>query len=236
MSSSAAWKAVELMAAADELMVCANCGIAQVDDIKLEECDGCDLVKYCSIECRGNHREQHKEECKRRKAELHDKELFLEPNGSYLGECPICFLPLSLNPQKSTFYSCCCKSVCNGCVYADFISSGNNNCLFCREPAVNGEEENYKRVMKRVKVNDPVARCYMGRRRYDEGDYDEAVEYYKKAAELGDARVHYQLGCVYYMGHGVEKDMEKDVDNQLPSSVRRRKFIIGRRLPVGGLQ
>ena len=65
--------------------------------------------------------------------------------------------------------------------------------------------------MKRVKVNDPAAVSYMGRRRYDEGDYDKAVEYYNKAAELGDARAHYQLGCVYYMGHGVEKDKEKEV-------------------------
>ena len=50
MSSGTAGAAVTVVndAAADELMVCANCGIAQVDDIKLEECDGCDLVKYCS--------------------------------------------------------------------------------------------------------------------------------------------------------------------------------------------
>ena len=34
---------------------CANCGIAQVDDIKLKICDGgCDLVKYCSDRCQGN--------------------------------------------------------------------------------------------------------------------------------------------------------------------------------------
>ena len=39
--------------------VCANCGIAGVDNIKLEDCDGCDLVKYCSDGCRELHREQH---------------------------------------------------------------------------------------------------------------------------------------------------------------------------------
>ena len=37
--------------------VCANCGIAAVDDIKLEECTDCDLVKYCSDKCREDHRE-----------------------------------------------------------------------------------------------------------------------------------------------------------------------------------
>ena len=59
--------------AADE--VCASCGIAEVDDVKLKLCDGgCDLVKYCTDKCQENHREQHKGECKRRKAELHDKD------------------------------------------------------------------------------------------------------------------------------------------------------------------
>ena len=49
--------------------VCACCGIAPVDDIKLKLCDGgCDLVKYCSDVCQENHREQHEEECKGRKA------------------------------------------------------------------------------------------------------------------------------------------------------------------------
>jgi hypothetical protein len=79
MSSGAAWAAVEAEAAADKLMLCANCGIAQVDDIKLEECDGCDLVKYCSDKCSEEHQEQHEEECKKRKAELHDRKLFTQP-------------------------------------------------------------------------------------------------------------------------------------------------------------
>ena len=68
--------------------VCACCGIAKVDDIKLNICDGgCDFVKYCSDDCQGNHREQHDEECKKRKAELHDKQLFTQPDSNYLGEC-----------------------------------------------------------------------------------------------------------------------------------------------------
>ena len=45
--------------AAEADVCCANCGIAGVDDIKLEECNDCDLVKYCSDKCREEHREQH---------------------------------------------------------------------------------------------------------------------------------------------------------------------------------
>jgi len=75
--------------------VCANCGIAGVDDIRLEECDACDLVKYCSDDCREEHREQHHEECKRRADKLHDKRLFTQPDGTHKGECPICFFDAS---------------------------------------------------------------------------------------------------------------------------------------------
>ena len=190
---------------------CANCGIAGVDDIKLEECDDCDLVKYCSDKCQNNDREQHEEECKKRRAELHERELFEQPEESHLGECPICFLPMSLDPNKLTFCSGCCKLVCMGCVYADMISSGNTNCPFCREPAVDDEEENYKRVMERVKVNDPAALQQMGGRHCLDGDYDTAVEYLKKAAELGDMDAHYRLATMYYDGRGVEEDEEKAV-------------------------
>ena len=191
---------------------CACCGIAQVDDIKLKLCDGgCDLVKYCSDNCRENHREQHEEECQKRKAELHEKDLFEQPDGSHLGECQICFLPLSLDIKKSSFYSCCCKLMCDGCSYANFKSSGKFNCPFCREPVVNGKEENRKRVMERVKANDPAALRYMGGRLFDAGDYDGAIEYMKKAAELGNMDAHYSLGCMCCEGEGVEKDDEKKV-------------------------
>ena len=72
--------------------VCACCGVAAVDDVKLKICDdGCNLVKYCSGKCHENHREQHEKECTERKTELHDKELFTQPHSSHIGECPICF-------------------------------------------------------------------------------------------------------------------------------------------------
>ena len=212
MSSGAVDAAEAAVEAEKEVEVCcANCGIAQVDDIKLKICDDCDLVKYCSDVCREEHREQHDDACKKRKAELRDKELFQQPEETHLGECPLCFLPLSLDIRKNTFYSCCCKEACKGCDYADYKSSGNTNCPFCREPAVNGEEENVKRVMERVKVNDPNALNHMGKGRYNEGNYDTAFEYFTKAAELGDAASHFDLGDMYYIGRGVEEDEEKGV-------------------------
>jgi hypothetical protein len=64
---------VEEEEAETEEHVCANCGIAEVDEIKLEDCGcgGCDIVKYCGEWCRVVHREQHDEECKKRQADLH---------------------------------------------------------------------------------------------------------------------------------------------------------------------
>ena len=196
--------------------VCANCGIAGVDDIKLEEdCDGCDLVKYCSNDCQENHRGQHEEECKKRKAELRDRDLFEQPDENYLGECPLCFLPMSLDPRKSTLMSCCCKVICAGCSYANKnreIEAGlEQRCAFCREPLPKSEEDVLKRLTKRIKKNDPDAMREMGKNHHDEGDYDGALEYFTKAAELGDALAHHYLSVMYYRGEGVEKDEEKKV-------------------------
>jgi tetratricopeptide (TPR) repeat protein len=222
MSSSAVGAAIEEVEAEKEaeVMVCANCGIAQVDDIKLEMlCDGCQSVRYCSDICQENHREQHEEECKQRKAELHDKELFEQPEESCYGECPLCFFPLSLDEDKSSLSSCCCKLMCKGCEYAHHIQYGSDTCPFCREPAVNGEEENRKRLMERVKVNDPNALQQMGGRHYFEGDYETAFEYLKKAAELGDAAAHHNLGNMYRNGEGVEKDEEKAIHHHEKAAI-----------------
>ena len=195
---------------------CASCGIAEVDDIKLKICDGgCDLVKYCSDDCQENHREHHEEECNKRKAELHDKHLLTQPDSSFMGECPICCLPLSLDVSKSTLMTCCCKFICDGCNYANKkreVEQGlEQRCVYCREPLSESQEESDKRTMKRIKKNDPVAMCYMGKRHHGEGDYGKALQYYTKAAEFGDADSLCCLGMLYYNGDGVEKDEKTGV-------------------------
>ena len=30
-----------------DILCCASCGIAEVDDIKLKDCDACKLIRYC---------------------------------------------------------------------------------------------------------------------------------------------------------------------------------------------
>jgi hypothetical protein len=202
--------------AAVDMMCCANCGISAIDEIKLKDCDGgCDLVKYCNDDCQENHREQHEEECKKRLIQIRDKQLFTQPDESYMGECPICFLPLSLDESKSAFMSCCCQTICKGCNIAnqkrEYEAGLEQRCAFCREPLPETKEEHHRRVMKRVKKNCPVALRYMGNKRYQEGDYKSAFEYWTKAGELGDASAHHNLSITYRKGQFVEKDAEKEI-------------------------
>jgi tetratricopeptide (TPR) repeat protein len=197
---------------ADE--VCASCGVAAIDDVKLKDCDaGCDLVKYCSDVCQRNNREQHDGECKKRLAEIRERDLFEQPDGSHLGECPICCLPLPLQNSKYAMMSCCSKLVCNGCNYAnsrrEYEAGLERRCAFCREPAPKSQEAADKRLIKRVKKNDPIAMCRMGQVRKEEGDYETALNYLTKAAELGDMVAHNALSHIYCDGDGVEKDKGK---------------------------
>eukprot|EP00984_Skeletonema_dohrnii_P015126 scaffold6484_cov114-Skeletonema_dohrnii-CCMP3373.AAC.3 len=200
--------------AANMMMFCASCGTAEVDDIKLKTCTACKSVRYCSIACQREHRPQHKRACKKRAAELHDEILFKQPESSYLGDCPICFLPMSLDPEKSIMMTCCSKLICHGCVHSYelriFQAKLGRTCPFCRHPAPKSEEEEIKNVMKRVKANDPVAMVQMSLRRKEAGDYVTAFRYLSKAAELGDAGAHFELS-IFYEGQCVEKDVKKEL-------------------------
>ena len=202
--------------AAAEDMCCASCGVSAIDDIKLKDCDGgCDLMKYCSDNCQEIHGEQHEEECEKRSAEIRDRDLFTIPNENHHGECPICCLPLPLDPKKSTLMSCCSQLICNGCDYANQnreIQAGlKQRCAFCREELPETREELIKLTLKRVKKNDPVAMRGMGRQCIDEGDYETAFKHFKKAARLGDVVAHCNLSVMYRDEEGVEKSKEKEM-------------------------
>lgn len=191
---------------------CANCGIAEVDDVVLEECDACKLARYCSDKCREEHREKHDEECKKR----HDEILFMQPAGSSYGDCSICLLPLPLDLTKSLLKTCCGKDICFGCDYAHLKREKEqgrypHRCPFCRTPP-GTKEENHKSLMKRVEAGDLLTMCHYANVIYKKGDHDRAIEYWKKAVDLGDyVEAHNQLGARYQEGKGVEKDMEKAV-------------------------
>ena len=206
---------------------CASCGIAEVDDTKLKECDGCDLVRYCSDECQREHRPEHESKCRERAAELRDEILFRQPESSYLGDCPICYLPLPISIDQNftnRVQTCCSKIICGGCTYSnDFCQVRDKTqfkCPFCRHPVPASLEEAEKNKMKRIAANDPLAMSRMGLSRIDEGDYEGALKYLTKAVELGDVSAHYDLAVMYMKGEGVEKDEKKSIYHLEEASVR----------------
>ena len=199
---------------AEEIMqCCASCGVAGSDDIKLMKCTACHLVRYCSVKCQKDHRPRHKKACKKRAAELRDELLFKQPESSHLGDCPICCLPLPLDPQKSFMMACCCKQICDGCDYVNQKRERErrleHKCPFCRKALPKTQEEINEQLMERIEANDPTALSHLGKKKGDEGDYKSEFEYLTKAAGLGDVEAHYELSFLYKNGEGVEKNEKK---------------------------
>ena len=194
--------------------MCVNCGKGEEDSISLKSCTACKMVKYCSRDCQRAHRSQHKKECKKRAAELHDEALFTQPPQKE--DCPICFLRMPTLHTGRRYNSCCGKIICCGCIYAGSKMDGNADqlCPFCRVPAPRSDEEIMERVMKRVEMDDAQAihnkACY-----YQQGrsglpqDYTEALELWHRAGELGNARSYYNIGVAYFIGAGVARDEKK---------------------------
>ena len=208
----------------DAMQRCASCGTAAGDDIKLMICTACYLVKYCSVKCQKDHRSKHKKACKKRAAELRDEILFKQPESSSYGDCPICCLPLPVDPEKSDMLmGCCGKVICNGCDYAnqkrEYEGRHQHKCAFCRNAVPKTDEEFNERLMKRIEANDPIAMRHMGTEKYKKGDYKAAFEYLTKAADLGDADAHYQLSVLYAEGKGVEKNEKKELHHLTEAAI-----------------
>eukprot|EP00985_Skeletonema_marinoi_P020754 scaffold12420_cov137-Skeletonema_marinoi.AAC.1 len=201
---------------------CASCGKSEVDDIKLKKCDDCDLVKYCSDECKEDHFPQHEAKCKERAAELRDEILFRQPESTHLGDCPICFLPHPLDSETSMM-SCCSKLICRGCSHAnqkrEWEARLQQTCPFCRHPLPKTDDEADKNEMRRVEKNDPVAVREIGKKHYQKGDYDTAFEHWTKAAESGDALAHFSLSFLYEKGEGVEKDEKRELFHLVEAAI-----------------
>ena len=195
-----------------EISVCANCGKGEEESGNLKSCTACKMVKYCNRECQIAHRPQHKKECRKRAAELHDEKLFEQPPPRE--ECPICLLPLPFKNYSSTFMTCCGKSICSGCIYAMINSEGGAGlCAFCRTPRASSSEEETKRTKILIDKSNAPATAF----NYLAGDYahdmpqdlQKANELWLKAGELGCSMAYHNLGNSYHDGRGVEVDMKK---------------------------
>ena len=194
---------------------CTNCGKGEERSGDLKACTACKLVSYCNRECQIAHRPEHKKACKKRAAELHNEQLFKEHAPE---ECPICMLPPPIyeNHTGMTFFSCCGKLICSGCIYAMRETGGKNMklCPFCKTPRANSNEEEVERTKKLMKTGNAQA-FYMLAGHYARGthglpqDSAKANELCQKAGELGCAKAYFNLGNTYYNGHGVEVNEKK---------------------------
>ena len=200
------------------MSLCANCGKGEEASINLKSCAACMLVKYCSRDCQAAHRPQHKKECKRRAAELHDEKLFEQPPPE--DDCPICMIRLPMLETGRTYMACCGKIICNGCMYAvqsRITKEEHDVCPFCRSRPPTSDEEMIKRYKKRMVLDDAAAIYNMGNY-YSEGqcglsqNKDKAFELWHRAGELGSigsALAYQNLSCVYGFGRGVDADEKK---------------------------
>ena len=201
-----------------DVSVCANCGKGEEESHKLKHCNACKLVKYCSRECQIAHRPQHKRECRKRAAELHDEALFKEPPNLY-EDCPICFLQLPTLDTGQRYQPCCGKVICSGCCYAPVYDHqgnevDNQKCSFCRTPWPESDEGNIKRIKKRVEAGDPIAIYIQGCHYYGGSsgfpqDYTKALELWHRAGELGYAEAYCRIGYAYDNGEDVEVGKKK---------------------------
>ena len=196
----------------NNITTCANCGRGEESAGGLKACTACNMVKYCNRKCQIAHRPQHKKSCKKRSAELYDEKLFKEPPPSE--ECPICMLPLPMGIRVVTFYSCCGKRICSGCVLTIEESGAKDLCAYCRTPPANSDEEEIERTEKLMEKGNARAFCMLGghyahRTRGMPQDMAKANELYLKAGELGCAEAYHNLGCSYRDGDGVEINEKK---------------------------
>ena len=202
---------------------CAACG-KEGDAESMNICNKCKVAKYCNAACKKKHRHKHKANCNeivKRAAELHDKELFKQPPPPE--DCPICMIPLPLDPGQSTFEACCGKLICYGCIFGMIEEEAKRGkkveewgmCAFCRTLRPSSDEEKVKRLKKLMEKGD--ANAFFNFAAYHAKGvkgmlrltWVKANELYLKAGELGCSMAYFNLGNSYYHGRGVEVDEKK---------------------------
>ena len=108
--------------------ICANCGKGEDGNTNLKACTACKMVKYCNRECQIAHRSQHKKECRRRAAEMHEEALFKQPPPEE--DCPICMLRMPFLISGRRYYGCCGKYICGLMPpYTNCMQGANQNKL-----------------------------------------------------------------------------------------------------------
>lgn len=90
-------------------------------------------------------------------------------------------------------------------------STDAKKCPFCRHVLPKSKQQVYKNYLaKRAEANDPAALYRLGMKRFREGNYPAAFEYYSKA--------HYELS-VMYQGQGIDVDEKKSLHHSEEAAI-----------------
>ena len=145
--------------------------------------------------------------------------------------CPLCLITLPCQEEQfSTYYACCGKTICNGCIYkqAHVLAKKNarraakdppepplkERCPFCRSELPVEDEMIIDLVRKSVERNDPeaygaLANLYSYGSGLLERNLTRAAELYIRGAELGDAQACYYASKCFFNGEGVQRNTLK---------------------------
>lgn len=191
---------------------CGNCSKPEGAEVKLKVCSECKIMKYCGKDCQIAHRHQHKHDCKKLAAELHDNALFKQPPKQE--DCPICFLQI---PHSETYFSCCGKMTCIACAMTHDQSCQLGGCCpFCRAK-MSGNVD--KMIEKRVSAGDAYAMYALGMENLQtvkasgsmKDTITAAVKVLHCSADLGCERAYGKLADLYFKGDLVAEDKRKAI-------------------------
>ena len=96
----------------------------------------------------------------------------------------------------------------------ELLKGRDDNCPFWKTPRAENDEEIITWTEKRISVGDANAVGLLGFK-YSRGEsglpqyFKKVFELYSRAAELGQAEAHFNLGVMYHKGVYMERDMKK---------------------------
>ena len=163
-----------------------------------------------------------------------DEDLFKLPPKE---ECPVCLLPMPNESSYIGYVSCCGNVICAGCdIKESAIRLWTNEkreaknpplprieatCPLCRTERVITDKLHYRRLRKRMDLNDNKAFYKMGSN-YEAGaiglpkDLDKAIEHFLRAVELGSANACWSLALLYLKGEVKLKSWLENPSKKIP--------------------
>lgn len=135
-------------------------------------------------------------------------------------------LPLPLKAVECTFWSCCGKVICSGCIYDQVEADKKEGritidtmrariCPFCRTEEINNNT--IEKDVKLAKAGNHNAIYRIGSynfhgEKFLQQDKEEGIKWWRRAAEAGSPWASHNLGVCYMDGEVVGKDVGRALE------------------------